>query len=262
MMNALKHVGWYLLAQALSTGAALIRRQPAGSGPNAWRAVEFSYAHFGEDLIVLRLLRDIPTDRRGIYVDVGAFDPVRHSNTYILYVHGWRGLNIDANPVRLAAFGPARPGEITVLAAVSDAEHDVLFLEYPTPGTNRVVAPDTLSLANALGEQPVSVTPRRTETLTQLLGRHAPGADRIDFLNIDCEGQDLAVLQGLDWSRWLPRVIAVEANTPNDRRALIGFLEARGYRLVSQHLVTLIFLHASAGETLPIGMWPRENNES
>lgn len=258
-MSALKHFAWYLLTHALSTGAALVRRRPVGFGPDAWRSVEFSYAHFGEDLVILRLLRDLPADRRGIYVDVGAFDPVRHSNTYLLYLHGWRGLNIDANPARLASFSHARPGEISVLAAVSDAERDVLFLEYPTQGTNRVVPPGTRGLANALGEEPGSITPRRTETLTQLLDRHAPEADQIDFLNIDCEGLDLAVLRGLDWSRWLPRVIAVEANTPEDRRALIGFLEVRGYRMVSQHLVTLIFLHASARATLPVGMWPREN---
>ena len=150
---------------------------------------------------------------------MGAFDPVLHSNTYLLYLHGWRGLNIDANPSRLAAFGPARPGDTNVFAAVSDVECDVLFLEYPTPGTNRLVYPDSLSRVNALGEQPVSVTPRRTETLTQLLDRYAPVATRIDFLNIDCEGLDLAVLRGLDWSRWLPRVIAVEANTLDDKGA-------------------------------------------
>ena len=84
------------------------------------------------------------------------------------------------------------------------------------------VCPDTPSRVNALGDRPVSVTPRRTETLTQLLDRYAPEATQIDFLNIDCEGLDLAVLHISDWSRWLPRVIAVEANTPDDRGALIG----------------------------------------
>ena len=55
------------------------------------QTVLFSYSHFGEDLIILRLLGDVPPDHRGMYVDVGAFDPVLHSNTYLLYTHGWRG---------------------------------------------------------------------------------------------------------------------------------------------------------------------------
>jgi len=63
MMNALKRVGWGLLARGPSVRATLIRRPPAGSGSDAWRAVEFSYAHFGEDLMVLYLLRDVPPDR-------------------------------------------------------------------------------------------------------------------------------------------------------------------------------------------------------
>jgi len=63
MMNPLKRVGWGLLARGPSVGTTLIRHRPAGSRSDAWRAVEFSCTHFGEDLIALHLLRDVPPDR-------------------------------------------------------------------------------------------------------------------------------------------------------------------------------------------------------
>lgn len=255
MFRVLKDAGWWVLARGLGWGAAKIRRQPSGGGAAAWRAVRFSYAHFGEDLVVLELLRDRVAGQKGCFIDVGAFDPILHSNTYLLYLHGWRGINIDASPERLARFAAARPGDTNVVAALSDAARDVVFLEYPTAGTSRVANADDPVRANALGEEPITVTPCRTRTLTELLDRQPAGVG-IDFLNVDCEGLDLAVLRGLDWSRWVPRVIAVEANTPEDRAKLVGYLAEKGYRLVSLHLVTLIFLHESARGRLPIGLWP------
>jgi FkbM family methyltransferase len=256
MFRAVKDAGWWALARSLGWGAAAIRRRPSGDSAAAWRAVHFSYAHFGEDLVVLHLLRDRLENERGCYIDVGAFDPVLHSNTYLLYLHGWRGLNIDASPQRLTRFAAARPGDTNVTAAVSDAARDVLFLEYPTPGTSRVIAADDPARTNILGEEPTAATPCRTRTLSEVLDEHPPAAG-IDFLNVDCEGLDLAVLRGLDWSRWSPRVIAAEANTPEDREAITGYLAERGYQLVAQQLVTLIFLHESARERLPVGLWPK-----
>jgi FkbM family methyltransferase len=255
MLKAVKDATWAVVAGGLGAAAGLLRRRPGPRRADAWRAADFTFSHFGEDVVVRHLLGDVPAAARGCYVDVGAFDPVLHSNTYLLYLHGWRGLNVDASPARLARFPAVRPGDINVAAAVSDAAAAVLFLEYPTPGLSRVVPADAPDRTNALGEQPVAVTPCRTETLAGLLDRHLPGA-AVDFLNVDCEGVDLAVLRGLDWTRHTPRVIAVEANTPPDAAAVEAFLAARGYRLVSRHLVTLVFLHASARAALPPGLWP------
>lgn len=253
MLRSIKDAGWWVAAGWLAAVTRLIRRRPGPVRPAAWRASNFTFAHFGEDVVVLHLLRDIPPAARGCYVDIGAFDPVLHSNTYLLYLHGWRGINVDASPSRLARFPAARPGDTNVTAAVSDEASDVVFLEYPTAGTSRVVPMGTTDLRNALGESPACRTPCRTETLSALLGRYPPAAG-IDFLNIDCEGLDLAVLRGLDWSRWVPRVIAAEANTTDDAAAVEGFLACHGYRLVSRHLVTLIFLHESARSVLPEGL--------
>jgi FkbM family methyltransferase len=255
MLRAVKDMAWRVLARGLGWAATAIRRRPSGGAPADWRAVHFSYSHFGEDLVVFHLLRDRLERGRGCYIDVGAFDPVLHSNTYLLYLHEWRGLNIDASAQRLSCFTAARPDDTNVVAAVSDAARDVLFLEYPTAGTSRVVAADDPYRENDLGEAPSAIIPSRTRTLSDILAEHCP-AGGVDFLNVDCEGLDLAVLRGLDWSRWSPRVIAVEANTPEDRARIAAYLADKRYQLVSQHIVTLIFLHESAGDCVPPGMRP------
>ena len=213
MISMLKSIWWRGLAACLGWGARLLRRCPSGSRPDEWRAVRFSYSHFGEDLVVFRLLQDLAPDRRGAFVDVGAFDPMLHSNTYLLYLYGWRGLNIDANPARMARFLTERPGDTNVTAAVSDTCREVVFLEYPTPGLSRVVTAGNDKETNALGEMPLAATHCRTQTLSCILKTRL-GSNPIDFLNVDCEGLDLSVLRGLDWSIWRPRVVAVRKRTP------------------------------------------------
>jgi FkbM family methyltransferase len=235
-----KRAFWWCLAQLLSGGAALLRRRPGPRTPAEWRAAEVSYAHLGEDLIVLNLLRDRVADR-GVYVDVGAFDPVFFSNTLLLRQHGWRGLNIDANPERLELIRRRRPGDVCVRAVVSDTVRPVRYLRYPTEGLNRIVNGDDPDVRNTRGEEPVGVEDVTTCTLASVLDKHLPGGTAIDFLNVDCEGEDLKVLQGLDWARWRPRVVAAEANTAPERERLVAFMEARGYALAARALVTLIF---------------------
>ena len=51
-----------------------------------------SFSQEGEDLILNRFLGK---KEKGFYVDIGAHDPKRFSNTNIFYERGWTGINID-----------------------------------------------------------------------------------------------------------------------------------------------------------------------
>ena len=53
-----------------------------------------SFSQFGEDLIINKILKKIPN---GNYLDLGSFHPIHFSNTFLLYLRGWRGVNIDGN---------------------------------------------------------------------------------------------------------------------------------------------------------------------
>ncbi len=239
----MKRLFWKALSRLLSAGAWLIRRQPSALTADAWRAVRFSYSHYAEDLIVLHLFRELV--RRGgggVYVDVGAFDPFLCSNTLLLHQHGWRGVNIDPNQESVRKFARARPADRNVCAAVADDERPMVYLEYPTGGTNRLVAAGEERLENVAGELPTRQTAVTTLTLTRLLELHLWPGSAVDFLNVDCEGEDLAVLRGLDWTRWSPRVLAVEAYDDDARREVTAFAAERGYTRVAQTVLTLIFV--------------------
>ena len=54
----------------------------------------------------------------GIYVDIGAYHPYRFSNTYLLYLKGWSGLNIDPNKKSIELFNIARPNDTNLNIAL------------------------------------------------------------------------------------------------------------------------------------------------
>src|SRR5215203_300071 len=55
------------------------------------------FSQFGEDASVASYLRTIGRECRN-YIDIGANDPVIHSNTYLFYRDGGSGVLAEANP--------------------------------------------------------------------------------------------------------------------------------------------------------------------
>jgi FkbM family methyltransferase len=228
-------MGFSLRRWLLST----LSQREVGADQLDWKYLRFSYSQFGEDLIAASHLPDKP----GFYVDVGAFHPVRLSNTYRFYRHGWRGLVVDANPHNLKQFERRRPRDLRVHAAVSDVERDAVF-EIHAAGTTSSLQRDSADPAEP-AERPPQVVERihlRTRTLRGLLDEHVPSGVKIDFLSVDCEREDLAVLRSNDWSRYRPAVVAVEDWEPEAARSEIcGLLRTQGYELAATVHVSRIF---------------------
>ena len=59
-----------------------------------------TYSMDGEDLFIDNFFKN----KRGLYVDVGAYHPLELSNTYLLYKRKWEGINIDINSLSIEYF--------------------------------------------------------------------------------------------------------------------------------------------------------------
>jgi len=80
----------------------------------------FSFSQFGEDLVLASLFHRNNISQ-GSFVDVGAFHPIKLSNTYFFYRQGWRGVNVEPNPEGFRLFLDMRPADINLNCAVSQA---------------------------------------------------------------------------------------------------------------------------------------------
>jgi FkbM family methyltransferase len=203
-----------------------------------------SYSQFGEDMLVSQLLLQ-PT---GFYVDCGAHDPWRYSNTALLHERGWTGINIDADAAAVERLRAGRPGDINVHCGVSDEPGMLSFARFADGAVNTFDPAMTQQQSPGFGTPVISQVP--VETLATLLERHLPQGVAIDYLNIDCEGLDFKVLSGNDWSRFLPKVITVEVHGIDLLHPLnnpaVALLVGQGYLFRGQYFPTSIFHHISA----------------
>lgn len=203
-----------------------------------------SYSAEGEDILIQKLLERcfyMDDHTTGTYVDVGAYHPWVNSNTAALFLQGWSGVNIDARPGSMEAFKRERPGDVNVESGVGVHGGNFQFYLMDRPELSGFL--NSVELAKALdrGAEVVRDVQIRMDRLEYLLGN----VPRVDFLNIDVEGCELAVLQGHDWEK-RPKVIAVEVISTHFRKFLdtpvVQFLEAAGYQLASRLHCTAIFV--------------------
>lgn len=162
-------------------------------------------SQYGEDLVFDRLLRP---GAAGTYVDVGANHPFHGSNTYRLYLRGWRGIAIDPNPKYSAVFRRIRPGDRFISEGVSLEPGNLPYYEFDPDSLNTF----NPARASRLVSEGIPLRQRmdiRCRPLAEIVFEHI-GRRQIDLLNVDCEGMDLDVLRSLDLSKNRPTVLILE----------------------------------------------------
>ena len=200
------------------------------------QCANLSYSQFGEDVICSYLFENGFT---GCQVDVGAFHPMLLSNTYALYRKGWRGLAIDANPAVAPLFERFRPADTFVHSAVGREKGTVEMALFEDGAFN--------CTTDQLARVPERLR-RNARRVTVPINSLAAILDEkniqtVDFLNVDCEGNDLNVLQSNDWSRWQPRVICVEDHAGNWQQSeIVTYLGTLGYTLKFRAVFSSIFV--------------------
>jgi FkbM family methyltransferase len=169
-----------------------------------------SHAQHGEDVVIWRALGQVED---GVYVDVGAADPVIDSVTLSLYERGWHGIHVEAFEHYASRLRAARPRDVVVQTAAGAEAGSITFYAVPETGLS-TVDPEQ---ADALRAQGWSVRPTTlpVRTLDDILGEHLPQGQEIHVLKIDVEGAEERVLSGTDLARWRPWIVVVEATRPN-----------------------------------------------
>ena len=165
-----------------------------------------SYAQNFEDVTLWRALRDV-TDGR--YVDVGALHPELDSVTKWFYDQGWSGINMEPVPEMFAVIEAARPRDINIQAAAGAAAGVAeMAVVHDSMGLSSL----DISAVSANVNFPYNLVEVEIQPLRDVLEPFA-GQD-IHFLKIDAEGTEHDVLLGMDFSRFRPWVVVVEATEP------------------------------------------------
>jgi FkbM family methyltransferase len=168
-----------------------------------------SYAQRYEDM---HLLRAFGEQASGFYVDIGAGHPVYDNVSFAFYLRGWRGITVEPNRWLAQLSEAVRPRDAHVQSLVGEQSGETTYyLVEDFHGLSTTVASHALAAQTEFGKASQTMTVPVT-TLRALCERLAP--ETIDFLKIDVEGAERAVLLGNDWQRFRPRVVLAEALEP------------------------------------------------
>ncbi len=205
---------------------------------------QFSYSQDGEDRVLAKLL--LNNEKKGFYVDVGAHHPKRFSNTYLFFEHGWKGINIDPIPGIAALFDSERSGDINIECGIGTEPGEMEFYIFDEPAFNTFNAAQKNSFEKRGYPKLVQTVKVPVRTLRDVLDKHLPPGQKIDFLSVDAESWDLYVLQSNDWSKYRPRVVVVECAGDIEKEMAgspIGdLLGANGYKLRYLTVQTAYFI--------------------
>jgi len=204
---------------------------------------EKSWSQEGEDLILSRYFENKKTT--GFYVDVGAHHPLRFSNTYKFYKRGWHGINIDAMPGSMDLFNRLRHRDINLERAVSDSKQILTYYAFNEPALNGF-SKDLSIFRDGLKDYKI-IYKKDIETLTleEILDQYMPKDKKIDFLSIDVEGLDFAVLKSNNWNKYAPELILIEicGSTLDEllNNEVTLCLRQFGYTIYAKCVNTIIF---------------------
>jgi FkbM family methyltransferase len=217
----------------------------------AWRLIPASikpkwrpcHSQEGEDIVLTTFFDD---QEPGIYVDIGAHDPVAWSNTKKLADRGWRGLNIDPMPGAAERFRKHRPRDIFLQAAVDIGSNVPLYywMFDMEPRWNCLAPTEPIPERHGKGFHPTSHVAIQVIPIEEALSRTR--LPRVDLLNIDIEGGENYILSHWPWDRYTPKAVCVEIiGTPAAETAHSGltrFLERKGLVFTSQLVCSAIYM--------------------
>jgi len=170
-----------------------------------------SYSQNAEDVLLWRALGHI---KNGFYIDVGANDPDADSVTKAFYEQGWWGVNLEPLPHFHQALLAKRPRDVNLAQACAASPGELTLYDVADRSGWATLDAGIAEKHRADGH-PVRQHQVPVTTLAAVCASHTRGD--IHFLKVDVEGFEEQVLRGMDFARWQPWVVVVEATLPNSR---------------------------------------------
>jgi FkbM family methyltransferase len=204
----------------------------------------------GQDLLAYLYFRGKKT---GFFLDIGAHDGKTYSNSYIFEQLGWRGACVEPLPDVFQQLRKNRRCDCyqAALAGASD----------PAAPFVHALGVDTLSgLESEMagthedwilreGGRPERI---RVQAITfPELMAHYPELRFVDFLSLDVEGAEMAILKTIDFETYGFGLITVECagERNGEGEELRSFMAAKGYGLLADLGLDLVFVPQSRIET-------------
>jgi len=165
------------------------------------------YSQYHEDD---KIFKFIEKKDRGLYIDIGAGNPIQYSNTYMLYQMGWHGLLIEPCPVLIPRLKEVRPNDILYEGAILDFDGSVVVFSKEEYGITSKSYIFKSHIEKAKKEGYGEHYWMRPCCKLKTLLKKYPQFNDADFVSIDVDGNEDAVLSSVDFDIFRPKLILIE----------------------------------------------------
>lgn len=196
----------------------------------------------GQDRVVDHLLH---RKQNGTFVDVGAYDGITGSNTaFFEQRRNWRGLMVEPVP-KFADMAQRTRQSPCLQCAIADFEGDaeLMCIEEgftQMSGLIQTYKEEILQRVRSNARHKETTIQVKTKTLSTVLTEN--DIPNPDFVSLDIEGGELAVLQNFPFSSHKVGVWSIENNSMS--RDLYDLMIANGYRLTEYCGPDEIYIHS------------------
>lgn len=176
----------------------------------------------------LWVVHETARKRGGFFVEFGAMDGIAGSNTLLLERDfGWSGILAEPNPAWHAELARNRTAQIDHRCVFKTTGERVGFAA-TKHSSLATIAEFAASDGHAQSRTEHEILQIETVSLNDLLAAH--GAPRaIDYMSIDTEGSELAILEAFDFARWDVRLFSIEHNLTMREQEIDRLMRSRGY---------------------------------
>jgi FkbM family methyltransferase len=186
------------------------------------------FSQQGEQAIILSFFSMFATPHYRRFLDIGANDGVTLSNTRALALMGWEGVYVEPDPQaldRLRKNTADLPGEHLIIpAALGRSSGEATFWK----SGPHLSAKDTGLVSTLIRRERDRWGNKQQfrEITVEVKTPAAAGLNEmkpVDFISIDAEGMDFAILMGLNLKKLAPQMICIEYNGDEKLREKISW---------------------------------------
>ena len=191
-----------------------------------------SYSQNDEEKVIVEFFKDSPPGR---FLDVGAYDGVQMSNTRRLLELGWSGVLVEPGAVNFQKLMlNCQPFiERVTLINGAVAGNKRLANLYIDLTENRewslTISRDLVDFGSVVKPSPLDVL-IPTTTISEIEMCCGP----FDFISLDAEWEDMAILKALPKDAMACRLLCVETRNATERLEMKKLLEERRFKTIHE----------------------------
>jgi FkbM family methyltransferase len=210
-----------------------------------------SYSQSGEDLVVLHIWKNILKRTYSLtYLDIGAHHPTYLSNTCLFYKNGSRGINIEPDPVLFERFIKERTEDINLNIGIGIEKNDEADFYLMQNSGNNTFSREAVSEFIRKGSKLLQVIKIPLRTIDSIIDnfrekiRDNNDCRSIvpDFVSIDAEGLDAAILKTWSFDKYRPAIFCIETDKKNSYDEIKNIMKTANYSIFENIGANTIFV--------------------